>query len=355
MATQIKNKRLLSALACEKVDRIPIWLMRQAGRYLPEYRKVRAEAKDFLTLCKTPELACTVALQPLERFPLDAAILFSDILTIPDAMGLGLHFLEGEGPCFNYPIRDMHAIKNLPIPDPEQELAYVPATVRLIKQALAGKVPLIGFAGSPWTLATYMTEGKASKTFSQSKALLYSDPKAMHLLLQKLTIATVSYLQAQIAAGCDVVMLFDSWGGILTTTAYEEFSLYYMHEIIRQLMMDDSSKDIPIILFTKGGNQWLEMIANTNCHAIGVDWTINIAQARERVGSHIALQGNLDPSILYASPEVIIQHAHDILTSLSNQPGHIFNLGHGIYPDVPIESVHILVETVHSFCINNTI
>lgn len=342
----LKNDRLLRALRRESVDCTPVWLMRQAGRYLPEYRATRQRAGDFLTLCKTPELACEVTLQPLARFPLDAAILFSDILTIPDAMGLGLYFAEGEGPKFERPIRSHQDIVALPIPDPYHSLEYVNAAVRLISHELAGKVPLIGFSGSPFTIATYMVEGESSKSFTRIKSLLYSDPLSMHLLLDKLAQSVTQYLNAQIASGIDVVMIFDTWGGLLTTPDYAEFSLRYMQQIISALQPRDGQR-IPVILFTKNGNLWLEQMAATGADALGLDWCIEIADAKERVGHKVALQGNLDPGILYAPPERIRTEVHRILQGFGHGNGHIFNLGHGIHPDIPPEHVAAFVDAVH--------
>lgn len=343
----IKNDTLIRALLKEPVDYTPIWLMRQAGRYLPEYRAVRSQAGDFMSLCKTPELACEVTLQPLRRFPLDAAILFSDILTIPDAMGLGLHFIEGEGPVFSYPLRSKTAIQNLPIPDPNDELRYVMDAICLIKQALNNQVPLIGFSGSPWTLASYMIEGGGSKMFTHIKTLLYQDPHILHLLLDKLAEAVTHYLNAQIAAGVDVVMLFDTWGGVLTTPQYELFSLQYMEKIINGLTRYRHDRKIPVIVFTKGSGLWLEKIAKIGCDAISLDWTINLGEAQTRVGKQVALQGNLDPAALYAPPEALQRAIKEILHQYKSTTGHVFNLGHGISPDVDPEKVAILVDTVH--------
>lgn len=347
------NDRFLRALKRQPVDRTPIWIMRQAGRYLPEYRRVRAQAKDFLTLCKTPELACEVTLQPLARFPLDAAIIFSDILTIPDAMGLGLHFIEGEGPCFHKPIRSVADITALPIPDMASTLKYVMDAVRLTRHELQGKVPLIGFSGSPWTLATYMIEGGASKTFSQIKKWLFAEPESLHLLLSKLATAVSDYLSAQIAAGAQAVMLFDTWGGILTPRDYQLFSLQYMQQIVQNLKNAAATSTTPIILFTKNGGQWLESMAATGADALGVDWTTSLKDARARVGDKVALQGNMDPAVLYASPARIEAEVASILADYGPGPGHIFNLGHGIQPDTPIESVSALVEAVHRNTMEN--
>lgn len=341
--TTFKNTRLLKALHREPVDATPIWIMRQAGRYLPEYRATRAKAGSFLTLCKTPELACEVTLQPLARFALDAAILFSDILTIPDAMGLGLHFIEGEGPKFFHTIRSDKDVDQLFVPDPETDLRYVCDAIRLIKKTLAGQVPLIGFCGSPWTIATYMIEGQANKMFPMIQQMLREAPSTLHRLLEILAQSVATHLNAQIAAGVDVVMIFDTWGGILSTPDYENFSLFYMEKIIKKL----SNKTIPCILFTKNGNQWIEKIIATGCHAIGLDWQISLHEARLRANNRVALQGNLDPAILKSTPTEIRAAVDKILTEYGAGSGHIFNLGHGITPDVPPENVTILVDTVH--------
>jgi len=342
-----KNDRLIRALLRQPVDRTPIWIKRQAGRYLPEYRATRAKAGSFLTLCKTPELACEVTLQPLQRFNLDAAIIFSDILTIPDAMGLGLYFIEGEGPCFKNAVRDFKTIQALPIVDPEIELRYVMDAIRLCHAELQHKVPIIGFAGSPWTLATYMVEGSASKEFHHIKSLLYSDPKALHQLLDKLSINVTHYLNAQIKAGAEAIMLFDTWGGLLTTRDYQDFSLNYMAKIIQGLQRQHNGKQIPIIIFTKGGALWLEQIAASGCDAVGLDWTINIDVARKRIGHQVALQGNLDPAALFASPEKIRDEVKNILALYGKGNGHVFNLGHGISQHVQPEQVKVLVDAVH--------
>lgn len=338
------NDRFLRALAREPVDATPIWIMRQAGRYLPEYRATRERAGDFLTLCKTPELACEVTLQPLARFDLDAAILFSDILTIPDAMGLGLSLNEGIGPRFAHPVRTRAEIDALPIPDPEQELRYVTEAVRLIKRELSGRVPLIGFAGSPWTLATYMVEGGSSRDFGKVKPLVYADPDSAHALLDKVARATTLYLNAQIAAGVDAVMLFDTWGGALSADAYQRFSLDYMCRILEAL-----TPGTPTIVFTKGGGLWLERIAASGCSAVGVDWTMDLGEARARVGERVALQGNLDPAIMLTTPEVVAAEARAVLDAFGAGPGHVFNLGHGVTPAVPPENVCALVDTVHEY------
>jgi uroporphyrinogen decarboxylase len=300
-------------------------------------------------LCKTPELACEVTLQPIQRFDLDAAIIFSDILTIPDAMGLGLYFAEGEGPRFQHPLRDAAAINKLPIPDVATELRYVTDAISLTKKELNNKIPLIGFSGSPWTLATYMVEGGSSKDFQMIKKMLFAEPALLHLLLKKLTAAIVDYLNAQIIAGADVVMIFDTWGGVLTPRDYQLFSLNYMNEIVKQLTREHEGKRVPVIIFTKGGGQWLERIADSTCDAIGLDWTVDISAARQRVGDRVALQGNMDPGILHAAPERIRREAQEILAAYGTGPGHVFNLGHGINQYVPPENVQVLVEAVHEY------
>ena len=345
--TSLQNDRFLRALLREPVDQTPIWIMRQAGRYLPEYRATRAKAGDFLSLCKNPDLACEVTLQPLERFPLDAAILFSDILTVPDAMGLGLYFAEGEGPKFERPLRDKRAIEALGIPDPEQELRYVPEAVRVIRRALSGRVPLIGFSGSPWTLATYMVEGGASKEYGLVKGLLFDQPEALHLLLDKLAQAVTAYLNAQIAAGAQAVMIFDTWGGVLSRHNYLQFSLQYMQRIVEGVTRQAEGRRVPIILFTKGGGQWLEAIADSGCDGVGVDWTTELDSARERVGDRVSLQGNLDPCVLYASPERIREEVSDVLRRFGHGSGHVFNLGHGIHQHIDPDHVSVLVDAVH--------
>jgi len=335
------NARLLRVLRGEPVDRTPIWIMRQAGRYLPEYRATRERAGDFLTLCKTPELACEVTLQPLRRYALDAAIVFSDILTIPDAMGLGLTLEEGVGPRFARTVRSSADVDRLPVPDPSRELAYVTDAIALIKDELADRVPLIGFAGSPWTLATYMVEGGASREFAKARGLAYGAPGTAHRLLDKLARATTDYLSAQIAAGADVVMLFDTWGGILTTRGYREFSLRYMAQIIAGL-----PAATPVIVFTKGGGLWLEDIAATGCAGLGIDWTVDLAAARRRLGDRVVLQGNLDPAVMATDPATIASAARAVLDDAGVDARHIFNLGHGITPDIDPEAVALLVETV---------
>lgn len=342
----LENNRLIKALFRQPVDKTPIWIMRQAGRYLPEYQTIRRSVSGFMQLCKTPELACEVTLQPLRRFDLDAAILFSDILTIPDAMGLELYFSENVGPKFKKPIRDEHDIQRLQIPCVDIQLKYVIDAIYAIKKELKQTLPLIGFAGSPWTLATYMLEGGPSKNFSRIKGLMYSKPDCLHLLLTKLANAITHYLNAQVEAGANAIMIFDSWGGVLSPWSYEEFSLNYMQNIIQNLKKNNSEGKIPTILFTKGGGLWLEKILLSGCDAIGLDWTIDIAEAKNRVNNKVALQGNLDPAVLYGTPEIIKHQARKILSAFTENTGHVFNLGHGIYPDVNPEHLKILVDTV---------
>jgi len=345
---ELKNDRFLRALLRQPVDRTPVWIMRQAGRYLPEYRATREKAGSFMQLCTTPELACEVTLQPLKRFPLDAAILFSDILTIPDAMGLGLHFTDGEGPRFRSPVRTIADVKNLAVPDPEDKLRYVMDAVRLIRRELDGRVPLIGFAGSPWTLATYMIEGGSSKDFALIKKMLFDQPALLHELLATTARAVTEYLNAQIAAGAQAVMVFDTWGGALSPRDYREFSLRYMREIVSGLTREADGRKVPVILFTKGGGQWLEAMADTGCDALGVDWTTDLKEARARVGSRVALQGNMDPSVLYASPERIRAEVEVVLASYGQGSGHVFNLGHGIHTGINPDHVAALVDAVHT-------
>ena len=346
------NDRLLRALVREPVDVTPVWLMRQAGRYLPEYRRLRAAAGDFMSLCRNPQGACEVTLQPLQRFDLDAAILFSDILTIPDALGLGLYFEEGEGPRFRYPLHDPKAIERLGTLDTARDLPYVVDAVRLIRQELNGQVPLIGFSGSPWTLATYMIEGRSSRDFVRTKALLYSQPELLHLLLDKLAESVIDYLNAQIAAGAQAVQIFDTWGGALSCAAYQSFSLDYMTRIVAGLTREAEGRRVPVILFTKGGSPWLERMADSGCDALGLDWCSDIGEARKRVGHRVALQGNLDPAILRAPEAVIRREVGAVLDAFGPSPGHVFNLGHGITPDIDPGRVAALVDAVHAMSAN---
>ncbi|MDE1197882.1 uroporphyrinogen decarboxylase [Pseudomonas sp. Bc-h] len=345
--TALKNDRFLRALLKQPVDVTPVWMMRQAGRYLPEYRASRAKAGDFMSLCMNPAFACEVTLQPLERYPLDAAILFSDILTVPDAMGLGLYFETGEGPRFKKTVSTLADIEALPIPDAQKDLGYVMDAVSTIRRELNGRVPLIGFSGSPWTLATYMVEGGSSKDFRKSKAMLYDNPQAMHLLLDKLAQSVTAYLNGQILAGAQAVQIFDSWGGSLSAAAYQEFSLAYMRKIVSGLIREHDGRKVPVILFTKGGGLWLESIADAGADALGLDWTCDIGEARRRVGSKVALQGNMDPTVLYANPQAIRQEVSNILASYGSGTGHVFNLGHGITPEVDPANAGAFIEAVH--------
>lgn len=341
----LNQSLFIRALRRQPIERTPVWIMRQAGRYLPEYRKTREQAGDFLKLCKNPELACEVTLQPLRRYALDAAILFSDILTIPDAMGLGLYFTEGEGPCFSKPIRDIQVINDLVIPSMPDTLGYVMDAVRLIRREMPEQLPLIGFSGSPWTLACYMVEGGSSRDFKHILKLVYTENKAAHTLLNKLALCVAEYLIEQVKSGVNALMIFDTWGGILTPRNYQDFSLHYMKQIVQQVKV--LYPDVPIILFTKGGGQWLEQMTATGCDALGLDWTCDLHQARQRVGNIVALQGNLDPTVLLSSKACIRQQVQEVLASFGRGSGHVFNLGHGITPDVPPEHVAVMVEAVH--------
>ncbi|MBS0350582.1 MAG: uroporphyrinogen decarboxylase [Proteobacteria bacterium] len=338
--------RLIKALLRQPVDRTPIWLMRQAGRYLPEYRALRQKVPDFMKFCHTPELAAEVTLQPLLRFPLDAAILFSDILVVPAAMGLAVEFIKGEGPHFPQPVRNMSDIQKLKTVGVMEQLQPVLKTIGLVKQQLSTDIPLIGFAGSPWTCATYMVEGGSSKQFAVIKKLLYTNPLALHALLERLTQATIEYLNAQIHAGVQVVMLFDTWGGVLSPADYEIFSLDYLKKISQSLIRIKNHVPIPVIFFTKGAGQWLEQIANSGCDAVGLDWTTDIKEARKRIGSKVALQGNLDPCILLSDPGNIAQAAKKICNDFGKGSGHVFNLGHGVLPETPPENVAALIAAV---------
>lgn len=346
--TTLKNDTFLRALLKQPVDYTPIWLMRQAGRYLAEYNATRARAGDFLSLCKNPGFATEVTLQPLARFPLDAAILFSDILTIPDAMGLGLYFAQGEGPMFEHPLREEKEIRALKIPDPATDLRYVMDAVSEIRKALDNRVPLIGFSGSPFTLACYMVEGRGGTEFREIKTMLYQRPELLHHILDVNAQAVTAYLNAQIESGAQAVMIFDTWGGALSHGAYKEFSLRYMQQIVAGLKREHDGMRVPSIVFTKGGGLWLEAIADIGCDAVGLDWTIDIGDARRRVGDKVALQGNLDPSVLFASPEVIAKEVAKILLSYGNGSGHVFNLGHGISQFTPPENAAALVNAVHT-------
>ena len=336
----------MRALARQPVDQTPVWIMRQAGRYLPEYRATRKEAGSFLDLCKNAELACEVTMQPLRRYNLDAAILFSDILTVPDAMGLGLYFVEGEGPKFERTVRSASDLNQLREIDADSDLGYVMNAVSTIRNELNGKVPLIGFSGSPWTLATYMVEGGSTRDFAAIKTLLYREPAVLHQLLSKLADAVVDYLNAQIRAGAQAVQIFDTWGGILSHSAYRDFSLQYMQRIVAGLVRENDGRPVPVILFTKNGGQWIDAIAGTGCDAIGVDWTTHLGEARAKVGDRVALQGNLDPAVLRGSDESIRHEVRLIIEQYGTGSGHIFNLGHGITPDINPDKVSVLVEAV---------
>ena len=349
MPDDLKNDRLLRALRREPTDTTPIWVMRQAGRYLPEYRATRERAGSFMGLAQNPEVACEVTLQPLERFDLDAAILFSDILTIPDAMGLGLSFAPGEGPQLAHPVRTAHDIAKLAVPDMDGDLRYVMDAVRLIRQELHGRVPLIGFSGSPWTLACYMVEGHGSRDFAALKTMCWDQPKLAHQLLDTLAQAVAAYLIAQAAAGAQALMIFDSWGGLLGPAPFREFSLRTLARIVAALKADPASRELPVILFSKGAGAHLAALADTGCAGLGVDWTIDLNDARIAVAGRVALQGNLDPAILRASPTVIRREARAVMDSYGNHPGHVFNLGHGITPDVDPENVQVLVDEVHAY------
>ncbi|RLA47803.1 MAG: uroporphyrinogen decarboxylase [Gammaproteobacteria bacterium] len=350
--SDLKNDRLLRALLREPVDVTPVWVMRQAGRYLPEYRAKRKRAGDFMALCQNPQAACEVTIQPLDRFDLDAAILFSDILTIPDAMGLGLYFEEGEGPRFRKPVRSAKDIEELTPVNTTSDLPYVLDAIRLIRSELNGRVPLIGFSGSPWTLATYMIEGGSSKDFARIKTMAYSNPALLSVLLEKLAVSVTDYLNAQIMAGAQAVQIFDTWGGVLSGKAYREFSLKYMARIVAGLNTQAEGRTVPVILFTKGGGGWLEAIAATGCQAIGLDWCQDIGEARARVGDRVALQGNMDPAVLRASTTAIEAEVATILQSYGQGAGHVFNLGHGVTPDIDPQQVAAFVDAVHSMSVN---
>lgn len=348
--TRPRNDNFLRALRREPTDYTPLWLMRQAGRYLPEYCETRKRAGSFLQLCKNPALACEVTLQPLARYNLDAAILFSDILTVPDAMGLGLYFADGEGPRFERPLREEWAIRALTAPDPHDHLRYVVDAVAEIRRALDNNVPLIGFSGSPFTLACYMIEGGSSSDFHQVKRMLYGRPDLMHRILEVTAEAVTAYLNAQIESGAQAVMLFDSWGGSLSAAAYQEFSLAYLQRILAGLKREHEGEQVPSIVFTKGGGLWLESIAASGCDGVGLDWTIDLGEARRRVGDRVALQGNLDPAVLLSTPEAVRRETLRVLDAFgAGETGHVFNLGHGISQHTPPEHVSVLVETVHAY------
>jgi len=343
---ELQNDRFLRALLKEPVDRTPVWMMRQAGRYLPEYRATRTKAGSFMDLCKNKELASEVTLQPLARYPLDAAILFSDILTIPDAMGLELRFAEGEGPIFDKPIKTQADVDRLFVPDMGTELGYVMDAVSTIRKDLNGSVPLIGFSGSPWTLATYMVEGGSSKQFGKVKGMMFDQPKMMHQILDVLADSVTAYLNAQIEAGAQAVQIFDTWGGLLTPRDYKAFSLNYMAKIVDGLIKEKDGRKVPCILYTKGGGQWLEVMADTGADCLGIDWTMDMGDARAQVGDRVTLQGNMDPTILYSSPERIREEVKVVLDNYGQGEGHIFNLGHGIHPGIDPENVDAFINAV---------
>jgi uroporphyrinogen decarboxylase len=344
--TPLKNDLLIRALLRQPVPRTPVWIMRQAGRYLPEYREIRAKAGDFMSLCTNPELACEVSLQPLRRFDLDAAIVFSDILTIPDAMGLGLYFETGEGPRFERPVNTVADIKKLAVPDVGEKLGYVLDTVALIHRELNDEVPLIGFAGSPWTVATYMVEGRSSREFEKIKALAAEEPAVLETLLNVVAETTIEYLNAQIESGAQAVMIFDTWGATLEGDDYRRFSLSAMQRILDGLNRQKYGHTIPIILFTKGAGPLLADLADTDCDALGVDWTTDLETARELTGDKVALQGNLNPAVLRESPEVIEERVAEVLQSYGQGPGHVFNLGHGITPDIDPDHLGVVIDAV---------
>ena len=346
--TELKNTRFLDALLKKPIDRTPIWLMRQAGRYLPEYRALRQKEPDFFTFCATPELACEATLQPLKRFALDAAIIFSDILTIPRAMGCDIVMSENQGPMAPYPIRSeklIHALETQSV----EKLQYVFDAIALSKKQLQGQVPLIGFSGSPWTVATYMVEGKSSRTFEIIKSLLFREPALLHQLLQKITDITIDYLNAQIHAGADAMMIFDTWGGALSPSDYQQFSLHYMNVIAKKIQREKNSKKIPLIFFSKGCGLYLDAIANSGCNAVGLDWTMDLLTAKKQIGDRVALQGNLDPAILLSTPEKIAAETKKILSVYQGKTGFVFNLGHGLLKETSPEHVQALVEVVSSF------
>jgi uroporphyrinogen decarboxylase len=344
---KLQNDTLIRALLRQPTPYTPIWIMRQAGRYLPEYNATRARAGSFLALAKNPDLATEVTLQPLARFPLDAAILFSDILTVPDAMGLGLYFVEGEGPKFERPLRNEWEVRNLFVPDPGEHLRYVIDAVAQIRRALDNRVPLIGFSGSPYTLACYMIEGGASADFRLVKTMMYARPDLLHQILSVNAKAVTAYLNAQIEAGAQIVMLFDTWGGALSSAAYREFSLAYMREVMSGVVSEREGQRIPRIVFTKGGGAWLEEIAEIGADAVGLDWTVDIGSARGRIGERVALQGNADPSVLFGSAERIRKEVGDVLQSYGHGTGHAFNLGHGISQHTDPEQLGVLIDAVH--------
>lgn len=342
----LTHSRMLKALACQPVDRPPLWVMRQAGRYLPEYRKIRANVPDFMTFCRTPDLATEATLQPLRRFELDAAIIFSDILTVPDAMGTPVRFAAGEGPVFDTPAQSKKIIDSLIQPDVEEQLSYVAEAIKQTRAAMPADIPLLGFAGSPWTIACYQVEGGSSKLFFTIKRMAYTEPELLHQLLQKITLTTIDYLRMQINAGANAIMLFDSWGGVLSPHMYDAFSLHYLHTITQAIK--ETHPDTPVIAFSKQAHHAYTKLASIGLQGIGVDWMVDLAHVREQVGPHIALQGNLDPSVMLSTPERVKEEAHRMLDQIGSQPGYIANLGHGIDKNTPIDNMHALIEAVHT-------
>ena len=342
------ESQFIRALLGQPVDRTPVWMMRQAGRYLPEYLALRQQAPDFMTFCRTPELAAEATLQPLARFPLDAAIIFSDILTVPDAMGLPVHFVKGEGPQFETPITTLSDVKALNSIDVETSLSYVMSAIRQTKSQMDPAVPLIGFSGSPWTLAAYMVEGSGSKLWLKPRTMVYQQPQVMLALLESLTAVVIDYVNAQIEAGADAVMIFDSWGGLLSYSAYQEFSLAFMQTIAEGVKRERDGQRIPLIFYTKQAAPWLSLLAQSGCDAVGVDWTIDLRQARKAVGPEIALQGNLDPSVLFGGEDIITREVHAILKAMEGHP-HVLNLGHGIDQHTPITGVEAMIAALHQY------
>ncbi len=345
----MKNTRLINALLRKPVDCVPVWLMRQAGRYLPEYRALRQKTPNFMEFCRTPELTVQATLQPLSRFDLDAAIIFSDILVVPAAMGMSVEFTSGEGPHFPSPIRCAQDIVNLKEPDVIDKLSYVFTAIKQVVAELNNRLPLIGFAGSPWTCATYMIEGKGSKNFAVVKSLMYQQPQLMHQLLEKITRVTIQYLNQQILSGVKVVMVFDTWGGVLTGADYEEFSLQYLKRIASEVKRENNDSPVPLIFFTKGGGQWLEKITGSGCNAVGLDWMTNLSNAQKQWGNRVAFQGNLDPIVLLTNPATIEKKVQEILKDFGPNPGLVFNLGHGILPETPPENVAALISAIHNY------
>lgn len=347
--TVFKNDNFIRALLRQPIDHRPVWVMRQAGRYLSEYRALRKQAPNFMTFCKTPELACEATMQPLERFDLDAAIIFSDILTIPEAMGLDLSFVAGEGPQFSNPIRHARDVQALKAVDVEAELGYVRDAIEMTVRAIDGRIPLIGFSGSPWTLATYMIEGQGSKTFLHPRTMAYQAPALLTQLLDQLTTVIIDYLNMQVCAGARALMVFDSWGGILAPDIYRQFSLTYFKRIAQGVMREHEGQRIPLVFFSKDAGYMLDELADSGCDALGCDWKVNLTEARTLVGDRVALQGNLDPAVMLAGPDAVRIEAQKVCEAYGAGTGHVFNLGHGIDKSTPVDSMQALVETVHSF------